>query len=98
MKKNLGLSLLALLALCTPSCVYSNIRAPLDTDLSTTKLGYKVGKASAYSVLWLVAWGEAGAADAAKEGKITTLNHMDLETFIILGGLYSKTTTIVYGE
>jgi TRL (tRNA-associated locus)-like protein len=81
-----------------PACIYSHVRAPLDTDLSVTKLGAKTGESTARSILWLVAWGDAGAAAAAKEGGITTLNHMDVETLFIFFGVYAQTTTIVYGD
>ncbi|HAR46383.1 MAG TPA: hypothetical protein DCS05_09515, partial [Nitrospiraceae bacterium] len=47
---------------------------------------------------WLVAWGDAGTAAAARDGNITTVNHMDREAFSILFGLYTKTTTVVYGD
>jgi hypothetical protein len=54
--------------------------------------------ASAYSVLWLVSWGDQGIAAAAKSGGIKTVTHMDQEVFSILFGLYIKTSTIVYGD
>jgi NADH:ubiquinone oxidoreductase subunit H len=63
-----------------------------------TVLGQKVGKAQSQSLMWLVAWGDAGTAAAAKDGSITTVNHMDQEVFSVLFGLYTKTTTVVYGE
>ncbi|HAS54106.1 MAG: hypothetical protein A2X56_01840 [Nitrospirae bacterium GWC2_57_13] len=79
-------------------CLYMNVKAPYDTDLNKTVLGQKTGKASSQSVLWLVAWGDAGTAAAARDGNITTVNHMDREAFSILFGLYTKTTTVVYGD
>ena len=79
-------------------CLYSNIKAPYDTDLNRTVLGEKQGKASTYSVLWLIAWGDAGTAAAAKNGGITTVNHMDVKVLSVLFGLYTRTTTIVYGD
>ena len=79
-------------------CLYSNVVAPLDTDLNKTSLGNKVGRASNYSVLWLISWGDAGVAAAAKNGGLTTVNHMDVEIQNILFGLYTKETTIVYGD
>jgi len=85
-------------ALLLSSCLYMNVKVPYDTDLNKTVLGQKTGKASAQSVLWLVAWGDAGTAAAAKEGNIATVNHMDREVFSVLFGLYSKTTTVVYGD
>jgi hypothetical protein len=96
MKKAVVGSLAA--AVLLTGCLYMNVKAPYDTDLSKTVLGQKVGKASSQSVLWLVAWGDAGTAAAAKEGSITTVNHMDQEVFSVLFGLYTKTTTVVYGD
>jgi len=61
-------------------------------------LGGKEGKSSYQSIFWLVAWGDAGTAAAAEEGEITVLNHIDMEIFSILFGLYYKETTIVYGD
>lgn len=90
---------LALLcALFLPGCIYAHVRGPLDTDLATTRLGMKTGTSSAQSVLGLIAWGDASSAAAARAGGITTLNHMDFEEFIILGFIYQKHTTIVYGD
>jgi hypothetical protein len=51
-----------------------------------------------YSVLGLVAWGDASTAAAAKQGGISTLNHMDKEFLNIIFGIYTETTTIVYGD
>jgi hypothetical protein len=79
-------------------CLYSNVKTPLDTDLNKTVLGQKEGKASAYSVLWLFAWGDMSVAAAARNGGITTVNHMDAETFQILFGLYTKQSVVVYGD
>ena len=79
-------------------CLYVKVKAPFDTDLDKTVLGEKIGESYIYSVLWVVAWGDGGTAAAAKQGGITTVNHMDVEVFSVLFGLYSKTTTIVYGD
>src|SRR5262245_59216980 len=58
--------LAVVLALTAPACVFANFGHPLDTDVHNTELGSKVGTASIHSVLWLVAWGDSGAAAAAK--------------------------------
>ncbi len=79
-------------------CLYSNVRMPLDEDFDKTTLGNKVGKSEAQSVLWLVAWGDAGTQAAAEDGDIKVINHADIEFLSILFGLYSKRTTILYGE
>jgi len=79
-------------------CLYANIKAPLDIDADKTAIGSKVGTSTIQSVLWLVAWGDASTEAAAKNGGLSVVYHMDQEVFSILFGLYSKSTTIVYGE
>jgi len=79
-------------------CLYSNVVAPLSTDLNKTTLGKKEGRASTHSVLWLVSWGDAGVSAAAKNGGLVTVTHMDVEIQNILFGFYTKETTIVYGD
>jgi hypothetical protein len=97
-KKMVLASALILISLMMSACLYSNITVPLSTDLHKTELGDKKGTASIYSVLWLFAWGDAGGATAAKNGGITTMTHMDREFFVVLFGIYTRTTTIVYGN
>lgn len=96
-KKLLSPAILAV-ALLGSSCVVTNVKIPLDTDLNQTKLGTKTGEASAQSVLWLVAWGDSGTEAAAKQGGITTLMHADQKILSILFGLYTCQTTVVYGD
>lgn len=85
-------------AVLLTGCLYAHVLTPYDTNLDKTVLGQKQGKASLHSVLWLVAWGDASTAAAAKEGGITTVNHMDKEVLNVFFGIYSETTTIVYGD
>ncbi len=98
MKTFMVLILLAGLAVMSTGCLFMNVKQPLDINLNQTQLGSKVGESSSQSILWLVAWGDAGSAAAAKDGGITTLNHMDIQILSILFGLYTQTTTIVYGD
>lgn len=93
--------LISVMLVCIVSlsgCLYSKIKFPLDTDLQTTTLGTKVGRASNHSILWLVAWGDAGTEAAAENGKLSVINHLDVEQMIILFGLYTKQTTVAYGN
>lgn len=90
----LGLALIA----TTTGCVYTNIKTPLDEDLDKTTLGDKVGESELQSILWLVAWGDAGTEAAARDGGLTTIRHADRSIFSILGGLYYRQKTIVYGD
>ena len=79
-------------------CLFTKVKVPYDTDLNQTTLGAKSGEAHMVSVLWLFAWGDAGTAAAARNGDISTVHHMDREVFSILFGLYTRNTTIVYGD
>lgn len=79
-------------------CVYTHVLTPYDTNLDKTVLGEKTGKAAMHSVLWLVAWGDASTAAAAKEGGLGVVNHMDREFLNVFFGVYTETTTIVYGN
>ena len=97
-KPILAIALILFLALMNSGCVYYNVGAPLDTDLDRTELGSKVEESQAQSVLWLVAWGDAGTQAAAREGGITTIRHADQRGFAILFGVYARQTTIVYGD
>jgi len=92
------LPLAVLVVLLLTGCLYSHVKAPYDTHLDKAAIGPKQGVASAYSVLWLVSWGDQGIAAAAKSGRIKTVTHMDQEVFSVLLGLYTKTSTIVYGD
>ncbi len=92
------LAFLAAVALAGPGCVYVNTRTPFDTDLDRTDLGSKVGTADAYSLLWLVSWGDAGYGAAAENGGIKVLKHADQELTSVLIGLFVHWKVIVYGD
>ncbi|MFT4537801.1 MAG: hypothetical protein ACI841_000979 [Planctomycetota bacterium] len=99
MSKRTLIALLLLVPFVSSSCLYTRITRPLDENLDATILGDKVGRSSVHGVAWLVAWGDAGTQAAAQEGEITTIHHADQEVLSILGGLiYSRVTTILYGE
>jgi hypothetical protein len=90
--------IVVLAAVMLTGCLYGHVTLPYGTELNKTELGHKQGEASMHSVLWLFAWGDAGAASAAKNGRISTLTHMDREWYIVLFGIYARQTTIVYGD
>ena len=98
MKRRLLLLLTLFLFPLLTGCLYTQVKIPLDTDVSGTKLGEKEGRATIKSIFWLYAWGDASTAAAARDGLITTINHLDREQKVILFGLYSETTTIAYGD
>ena len=86
------------LLLLSSSCVLMDVKIPLDTDLDNTKLGSKVGESSLQSVMWIAAWGDAGTQAAAEQGGITNITHADRKVFVVLFGLYTRETTVVYGD
>ena len=96
--KGIRVLALAVAVSLLPSCLYGDFGRPLDIDLHATQLGTKVGESSFHSILWLVAWGDAGSKAAAEDADITNLRHMDQRTFIVLFGVYMRQTTIVYGD
>jgi len=98
MKPGVLIITLVIVAFLMSGCLYSHVTVPLSTELNKTDLGHKRGESSTYSLLWLFAWGDAGAAAASKNGGITTMMHMDREFYFVLFGLYTHTITIVYGD
>ncbi len=98
MKTGALLMIVILAALTLTGCLYAHVTTPLSTELNKTDLGHKQGESRIYSVLWLFAWGDGGAAAAAKNGGITVMTHMDRELYSILFGIYTRSTTIVYGD
>ena len=90
--------LLFAMTIVLSSCVYTRITVPLSTELNKTELGNKQGDSSMYSFLWLFAWGDSGTATAARKAGITVMTHMDREFESVLFGIYTRTSTIVYGN
>jgi len=97
-RKGVKLVLAVLMLLLVQGCLYVDVQVPLDTNFEQTQLGPKTGTASAYSILWLVAWGDAGTQAAANNGGIKMINHADTRTFIFLGPVFTRVTTVVYGD
>lgn len=87
-----------LLASSLSGCIYSKAITPLDENVENTRIGTKTGRASVHIVAWMVAWGDAGVEAAARNGGLDVINHLDTERQIVLFGLYSRITTIAYGE
>lgn len=88
----------AFIALTLTGCAYTNIQAPMDRDFNDTQLGTKQGCSSTRTVMYLVSWGDSGTKAAADNGDITTIKHADRRVFSIICGLYTKVTTVVYGD
>lgn len=87
-----------LCGLLQTGCLYTHVRTPMDRDFDNTELGSKKGRADVHSVMWLFAWGDGGTQAAAADGNITVIKHADSEFRLFLLGLYTRATTIVYGD
>ena len=91
------------LALGMTSCGAVGIMGGVYQDTTTPEavtanaLGSKVGQAEVWSVLGIVALGDAGIEKAAKEAGITKISHVDKKTFSVLG-VFTKVTYTVYGN
>ena len=90
--------LLILATMLLSSCLYTNVKFPLDKDVWKTKLGTKVGVASNHTVLWLISWGDAGVKRAAENGHLEVVEHLDMGVKSYLFGTYTRTDTIAYGK
>lgn len=99
------LELTALLAFSTTGCVfapvvpprgilYTNQRSPL---MPMGRPGQVEGRASSYSLMFLVAWGDSGLKRAMANGEILDLRHVDyqIENYALV---FQKYTTIAVGE
>jgi len=84
--------------LLTSGCMYMKVQRPHDKNYDKTELGSKEGRSSLQSICWFVAWGDAGTKAAAENGCITVIRHADVEYYTILLGLYTRLTTVVYGD
>ena len=74
--------------------IYTETKAPVAVG---SEAGFsKVGTAESTGII-CVATGDASIATAMKNGGITKIHHVDCEVTTVLG-VYTKYTTVVYGE
>lgn len=76
--------------------IYSDYSAPIDIDADNTKMSMQSGEAESFGVLGLVAWGDCSINSAAKNGGLTTIDHVDYKFYNIIG-VWQVFTTKVYG-
>ena len=84
-----------------PPVVMTPAGPTLDTHLNRTENGREVaksGRACAYDILKLVAWGDNSQAAAAKAGALEEIDGVDFEVQCILGIVYTRVCTIAYGR
>jgi len=111
MKSLLGVAAVAVLCVVVTGCagyarapvvpplafIFTSYEAPLDVDFQDTPMPGKKGEASCINVLGFVSVGDASAKAAAEDGGITRIQHADYDFMSVLG-VFSKFTTVVYGE
>ncbi len=75
--------------------IYTGYTRPF--DITSNKVGTKVGMSKNVGVLGIAAVGNGGVNDAAKLAGITAISHVDVKTMSVLG-LFVIKTYYVYGE
>ena len=88
--------------------LFERYRAPIDTDVSSTTLGSKEGRATTvhirdplFTQLPIITYGEAdrdmATVAAAQAGGITRVDLVEVERFSVLG-IYVRETIVVLGD
>lgn len=104
--KKVVLSVICAVALMMGSCSVVSTGAGsgfIYTDVTEgaiatgNQCGTKVGESQAVGVLGIVAIGDASIQTAAHQAGIKKISHVDTKKMSILG-IFSKYTTVVYGE
>ena len=76
---------------------FNQTTAPISTSFDAAGMERKKGKASSVAILFgLFSFGDASAAEAARNGNITTIAYADSKLLNVLC-LFTQYTTIVYG-
>lgn len=87
-----------------PGLLYTNFKAPLNTDVRGVELGPKRGMARTHYIrepyftrAELFSWGEASVQAAAESAGIERIRHIDY-AFTSVIEIYAQFQVIVYGE
>ena len=70
----------------------------MDKNFDKTELGSRQGQSDSHMLLYLISWGDGGTQAAARDGDMQTINHADRKIFSMLFGLYTRISTVAYGE
>ena len=102
MKKVKVLLAAAIVALTMTSCgggvsgaIYTDIVTPVAA--TSNAVGTKVGSSQCVGYVGIVALGDGGIDAAAKNGNISRISHVDVQTKSYVG-CYTVNTYVVYGE
>lgn len=78
--------------------LFSSVEAPMDTDVDATVVATRSGSASAMCVLGMFSFGDASIAEAAQDGGLSKIHHLDYHYLNVFIGLFQSFTTKAYGE
>lgn len=80
-------------------CAMASCTSVKPVCATSNNVGAKCGTATETRILGFLPFaGDHGIDAAAKNGGIKKISHVDSEEFNVLGYIYKKTTTKVYGE
>lgn len=98
----LRMVLVMVLALSISGCalLYNDLKTPLPSLSveASTQTRTQVGTSSCASYVWVVALGDCSVEAAMKNGSVSKVHHVDAEFKSYFFGIYTKFTTVVYGE
>ncbi|HOM29267.1 MAG TPA: TRL-like family protein [Deltaproteobacteria bacterium] len=101
-KRALILMLAASVCLTATGCaiLYNDFRTPLPSlnVQPGTEARIHVGSSSCTSYVWMVTVGDCSVEAAMKNGNISKIHHVDADIKSYFLGIYTKFTTVVYGE
>ncbi len=81
-----------------PGLVFTSYTAPLDVDFDRTEVDdVRTGESGIINILGIICIGDAGSMDAAREGNLSRVDGADYTMLNVLG-IFSKYTTVVYGQ
>lgn len=81
--------------------LFTNIKAPLKTNLKDTSFNINQGEARTFAFhygIWSFASGDASAQSAMINAFVNKADYADYEYMNILFGLYESATVVVYGS
>jgi len=89
----------ALLMFCLSGCYYKWNTPMIHTSMNFNGTGQsKVGKATCKQFIWFFGDGDCSLTTAMKNGNISKVHHVDTDVNVLLWGIYSEYTMVVYGD
>lgn len=97
--------LLAASSACAPGIIYTDNTLPLSTNFDRTPLGIKRTEATTRQVRLPIPrarisaeWYDEAIGEAANKAGLEEIYYVDINTFSILAGTFSKKTLLIWGR